>query len=119
MKTFQDLVEEAKKQIREILPDEVAAKHKAGEKFVLIDVREEDEHREARIPFAQNMPRGFLEAEILKHVTDPDAQIICHCGGGGRSALAVKTLQEMGFHNVTSLAGGLRAWKEKGFAVET
>ena len=118
MKTFQDMVAEAKKQIREISVDEVAAKQKIGEEFVLIDVREADDYAGARIPFAKNMPRGYIEAEIVRHVTDPDTQIICHCGGGSRSALATKTLQEMGFRNVASMAGGLRAWKEKGLPVE-
>ncbi len=118
MKTFQDLVAEAKKQIREISAEEVAAKHQSGERFVLIDVREEDEHRESHIPFSKNMPRGYLEIEIAKQITDPDTAIICHCGGGGRSALAAKTLQEMGFRNVASMAGGLRAWKEKSLPVE-
>lgn len=97
----------------------MAAKQQRGEAFVLIDVRQEDEYRQARIPFAVNMPRGFLEAEILKHISDPQAQIICHCGGGGRSALAAQTLQQMGFRNVASMAGGLRAWKALGLPVDS
>ena len=118
MKTFQDLVAEAKKQIREISPEEVATKQRAGEKFILIDVRELEDYQEAHLPFAVNMPRGFLEAEIARHEAGPDTAIVCQCGGGSRSALAAKTLQEMGFRNVASMAGGLKAWKEKGLPVE-
>lgn len=110
MKRYEKLVAEARKNIVEISPAEVAARIQSGA-AVLIDVREQDEWNEGHIPDATHLSRGTLELEIEEAVPDPNAAIICHCGGGGRSALAAESLQKMGYKNVQSMAGGLKAWK--------
>ena len=110
---FEKLVAGAKKKITEISPTEAAAKSKSGE-AVIIDVREKDEWDEEHIPDATHMSRGTIELDIEEKVPDSDAMIICHCGGGGRSALAAENLQKMGYKNVRSMAGGLKAWRAAG-----
>jgi phage shock protein E len=110
---FQKLVAEAKKHITEISPQDAAAKLNSGD-AVVVDVREKDEWDEGHIAGATHMSRGTIELDIEEKVPDPNAMIICHCGGGGRSALAAETLQKMGYKNVHSMAGGLKAWKAVG-----
>ncbi len=110
---FQKLVAEAKKNITEISPQDTAAKLNSGD-AVIVDVRDKDEWDEAHIPGATHMSRGTIELDIEEKVPDPNAMIICHCGSGGRSALAAETLQKMGYKNVRSMAGGLRAWEAAG-----
>ena len=110
---FEKLVAEAKKKITEISPTEAAAKSKSGE-AVIIDVREKDEWDEEHIPDATHMSRGTIELDIEEKVPDSDAMIICHCGGGGRSALAAESLQKMGYKNVRSMTGGFKAWRAAG-----
>jgi rhodanese-related sulfurtransferase len=110
---FEELVAEAKKNITEISPEEAANKLQNHE-AVIVDVREEDEWNEGHIPNAIHLSRGMLELDIEDKIPDPNAVIICHCGGGGRSALAAESLQKMGYKNVRSMAGGLKAWKAAG-----
>jgi rhodanese-related sulfurtransferase len=110
---FQKLVAEAKKNITEISPQEAAAKLKSGEAKI-VDVREQDEWDEGHIPGGIHMSRGTIELDIEEQVPDMNAMIICHCGGGGRGALATESLQKMGYKNVRNMAGGLKAWKAAG-----
>src|SRR6266446_9633529 len=110
---FETLVTKAKRNITETSPADAAAKLNSGE-AVIVDVRDKDEWDEGHIPGALHMSRGTIELDIEEKVPDPNAMIICHCGGGGRSALAAETLQKMGYKNVHSMAGGLRAWKADG-----
>jgi rhodanese-related sulfurtransferase len=110
---FEKLVAEAKKQVTEISPQDAAAKLNTGE-AVVVDVRDKDEWDEAHIPSATHLSRGTIELDIEEKVPDPNAMIICHCGGGGRSALAAESLQKMGYKNVRSMAGGFKAWKAAG-----
>lgn len=110
---FEKLVAEAKKKITEISPSEAAHKLKSGE-AVIADVREKDEWDEEHIPDAIHMSRGTIELDVEEKVPDTNAMIICHCGGGGRSALAAESLQKMGYKNVRSMAGGFKAWKATG-----
>ena len=112
---FEKLVAEAKKKITEISPTEAAAKSKSGE-AVIIDVREKDEWDEEHIPDATHMSRGTIELDIEEKVPDSDAMIICHCGGGGRSALAAENLQKMGYKNVRSMAGGFKSLESRRLA---
>jgi len=107
---YEKLVAEAKKKITEISPQDAAARSKSGE-AVIVDVRETDEWDEAHIPGAIHLSRGTIELDIEDKVPDTNAMIICHCGGGGRSALAAESLQKMGYKNVRSMAGGFKAWK--------
>jgi rhodanese-related sulfurtransferase len=113
-KGFQDLVAEAKRKITEISPSDAAAKAKSGD-AVIVDVREKDEFDESHIPDAVHVSRGLLELEVEDKFPDRNTEIICHCGGGGRSALAAESLQKMGYKNVRSMAGGFKAWKAAGF----
>jgi rhodanese-related sulfurtransferase len=81
---------------------------------VIVDVRDKDEWEEEHIPHAINLSRGTIELDIEEKVANPNAIIITHCGGGGRSALAAESLQKMGYKNVRSMAGGFKAWKAAG-----
>ena len=110
---YKKLVANAKKNIIEISPKEAAAKLQ-NRQAVIIDVRDKDEWEEEHIPKAIHLSRGTIELDIEEKVPDPNANIICHCGGGGRSALAAESLKKMGYQNVRSMAGGLRAWKAAG-----
>jgi rhodanese-related sulfurtransferase len=115
---FEKLVAETKKNITEISPQDAAQKLKSGE-AVIVDVRDKDEWDEEHIPGAMQMSRGTIELDIEEKVPDTNAMIICHCGGGGRSALATESLQKMGYKNVRSMAGGFKAWKSAGLPVTT
>ena len=112
-KGFQELVAEAKKKITEISPTDAASRTKSSD-AVIVDVREKDEFDESHIPDAVHMSRGMLELEVEDKFSDRNTTIICHCGGGGRSVLAVESLQKMGCKNVRSMAGGFKAWKAAG-----
>jgi len=115
---FEKLVADAKKRITEISPQEAAAKTKSSD-AVIVDVREKDEWDESHIPDAVHMSRGTVELEVEEKFPDRNTTIICHCGGGGRSALAAESLQKMGYKNVRSMAGGFKAWKAAGLPTTT
>ncbi|HEU5247574.1 MAG TPA: rhodanese-like domain-containing protein [Candidatus Udaeobacter sp.] len=110
---FEKLVADAKGNITEISSQDAAAKSQSGE-AVIVDVREKDEWDEEHIPDAIHMSRGTIELDIEEKVPDANTMIVCHCGGGGRSALAAESLQKMGYKNVRSMAGGFKAWKAAG-----
>ena len=110
---FEKLVAEAKKNVHEILPQDAATKSQSGE-AIIVDVREKDEWDEEHIPNATHLSRGTIELDIEEKIPDPNALIICHCGGGGRSALAAESLQKMGYKNVHNMAGSFKAWKAAG-----
>ena len=110
---FEKLVAEAKKNITEISPEDAAAKLQDAA-AAIVDVREKDEWDEEHIPNAIHLSRGTIELEIEEKFPDKNAMIVCHCGGGGRSALAAESLQKMGYKNVRSMAGGMKAWKAAG-----
>jgi rhodanese-related sulfurtransferase len=110
---FETLVADAKGNITEISSQDAAAKSQSGE-AVIVDVREKDEWDQEHIPDAIHISRGTIELDIKERVPDTNAMIICHCGGGGRSALAAESLQKMGYKNVRSMAGGFKAWKAAG-----
>jgi rhodanese-related sulfurtransferase len=115
---YEKLVTDAKKKVIEISPDDAAVKLKSGD-GVIIDVRDKDEWDEGHIPGATHLSRGTIEFDIEEKVPDTNAMIICHCGGGGRSALAAESLQKMGYKNVRSMAGGFKAWKAAGLPTTT
>src|SRR5207237_9006888 len=85
----------------------------------LVDVRELDEWEQGAIAGAIHIPRGFLESQIEQKVPDRDRPIVVYCAGGARSAFAAKSLEELGYTDVVSLAGGFTDWKRNGFAVVT
>jgi rhodanese-related sulfurtransferase len=111
---FETLVNEVRPRVRETTVADVRAHHAAGRPFLLIDVREDHEWSAGRLPGATHLGRGILERDIEKLIPDLDTPMILYCGGGYRSALAVDSLQKMGYTQVESLAGGFRAWREAG-----
>jgi rhodanese-related sulfurtransferase len=108
---YKQLVEEAKREIKEIDPAELKSMQQSGRSFTLIDVREPDEVAQGAIAGSVALPRGQLEYKIDTITAEKDQPIVCYCGGGGRSALAAQSLKKMGFRNVMSLAGGYKGWK--------
>jgi len=112
---FLQLVNESKKHVRETNADEVKAKLDRGKKLILIDVREESEFAKDHLPGAIHLSRGVIERDIEKNAPDINTPLVLYCGGGNRSALAAESLQKMGYTNVLSMDGGIRAWREKGF----
>jgi rhodanese-related sulfurtransferase len=112
MPEFKQLVDEVKREVREIPVDTLRTMKAADEDFSLIDVREPDDWQKGTIPGAATIARGVLELNIDQVTTDKNRKIVLYCGGGSRSALAAYMLQRMGFRNVLSLAGGYRGWKE-------
>jgi molybdopterin/thiamine biosynthesis adenylyltransferase/rhodanese-related sulfurtransferase len=113
--TFRDLLRETKGRIREVTVDEVKQQLTASsEPPVLVDIREPDEYEQGYIPGAIHIPRGYLEMRIEEKAPDRSTPVVLYCAGGVRSALAADTLQQMGYHNVSSLAGGFGRWKEVG-----
>jgi phage shock protein E len=112
---FQKLVKDAKARITEISPADASGEIAAG--ALLIDVREQEDWDAAHIPGATHVSRGIIELEIEHVAPALDTSIICHCGGGSRSALVAESLQKMGYTNVKSLAGGFKAWKQAGLPI--
>jgi molybdopterin/thiamine biosynthesis adenylyltransferase/rhodanese-related sulfurtransferase len=114
MPSFQNLLKGIKAEIREIDVQGTKALLDQPVPPVVIDVREQDEYVQGFIPGAVWIPRGFLEQKIEDAVPDRAAPIVIYCAGGTRSALAVRSLVELGYTNVTSMAGGFGAWKRTG-----
>ncbi len=112
---FLRIVDEARKRIKETTVDEVKSKLDKGEKFLLIDVREDNEYAKDHLPGAIHLGKGIIERDIEERVPDLNAPMILYCGGGFRSALAADNLQKMGYTQVISMDGGIRGWREKGF----
>ena len=112
---FLQIVEDAKKRVREVTIDEVKAKLDRGEKFLLIDVREESEFAKDHLPNAVHLGKGVIERDVETRVPDLTTPMVLYCGGGFRSALAADNLQKMGYTNVLSMDGGIRGWREKGY----
>jgi rhodanese-related sulfurtransferase len=124
-KTLDDFVREALRVVSEITPEEGLRRLRQDPSWHFVDVREPDEFAEGHIPGARNSPRGFLEVKAdLEHpkrdpwLADRSRPIVVYCGGGNRSALAARTLQEMGFTQVVSLAEGWKGWSARDYPVE-
>jgi len=111
------LLQQAKKEISEVTPHEVHEKIQEGGGFVLLDVREKEEFNEGHLEDAVFIPRGFLELRVENAIPDKDTPIVVYCAGGVRSALAAKTLKDMGYKNVQSMIGGFNAWKDAKYKV--
>ena len=112
MATFQELLAEAMAAIEEVDAPEAARRHSGG--AILLDVREPDETQSGTVAGALLVPRGMLELQIEQKVADRTQSVVIMCAGGTRSALAAKTMLDMGYTDVTSLAGGFNAWKDAG-----
>jgi rhodanese-related sulfurtransferase len=110
---FLEIVNQARKRIREASVDEVKKELEQGEKFLLVDVREESEFAQDHIPGAVHIGKGVIERDVEQKVPDLATPMVLYCGGGYRSALAADNLQKMGYTNVISMNGGIREWREK------
>lgn len=115
---FLKIVEETKKEIRECSLADVKARLDAGEKFHLVDVREESEFAADHVKGAVHIGKGVIERDIEDKIPDHAAPIVLYCGGGFRSALAALNLKKMGYTNVISMDGGMRGWREAGYPVD-
>jgi rhodanese-related sulfurtransferase len=115
---FLQLVNDAKSRVKETNVPEVKKRLDAGDKFVLVDTREDNEWARGHLPGAIHLCKGIIERDIEAAVPDKSAEIILYCGGGFRSALAADNLQKMGYTKVISMDGGWRVWNESGFPVE-
>lgn len=112
---FLKIVDDARSRIQETTVDEVKAKLDRGDKFLLIDVREESEFAQDHLPGAIALGKGIIERDIERRVPDLNAPMILYCGGGFRSALAADNLKRMGYTQVISMDGGIREWREKAY----
>ena len=112
---FLKIVDDAKSRVRETDVDAVKTRMDHGDKFVLVDVREESEFAKDHLPGAVHLGKGIIERDIEARVPELNTEMILYCGGGFRSALAADNLQKMGYTNVISMDGGIRDWREKGY----
>ena len=112
MPSFRDLLTQAKSEIREVSTAE--AEQLVGDGAVLLDVREADEFEQGAVPGSVFLPRGHLESQVEGRLTDKDRAVVVMCAGGVRSAFAARTLQDLGYADVTSMAGGFNRWKDEG-----
>jgi rhodanese-related sulfurtransferase len=115
---FLQIVSDARGRIREISVAEAKAKMDRGERFLLIDVREESEWARDHLPGAVHLGKGIIERDIEAKVPDLDTPMVLYCGGGYRSALAADNLQKMGYRNVLSMDGGYRDWRGQSLPLE-
>ncbi len=114
---FPDLLASVKREISEITVHEVKAKLSEANEFILLDIREKDEWDEGHLDGATFLPRGFLEVKVEKLLTDKLSPIVVYCAGGVRSALAAKSLNQLGYESVLSMAGGYNEWKNNGYEI--
>ena len=114
-----EFIRQIKSQIAEVDPAEVHAMINGGNGgVVVVDVRESEEMAQGHLPGAQLVPRGYLESRIDGAVPDRSSHVVLYCASGNRSALAAKTLADMGFQHVESMTGGITLWKDRGYKVE-
>ena len=115
---FLKIVQDTKTRIREVTVDQVKAKLDRGERFHLVDVREESEWAKDHLPKAVFLGKGIIERDIEQKIPTTSEEIVLYCGGGFRSALAADNLRKMGYTNVYSMDGGIRDWREKKYPLE-
>lgn len=115
---FLRLVEQTRERIKECTPEDVHARLARGEKFHFIDVREDHEYWIDHAYGASHLSKGIIERDIETIIPDKQAAIVLYCGGGYRSILAADALQQMGYQNVESMKGGIKAWRDANFPLE-
>ena len=114
---FLKIVDDARSRIRETDVASVKKRLEKGEKFILVDVREESEWANGHLPGAIHIGKGVMERDVETKIPDTSSDIVLYCGGGYRSALAADNLQKMGYTNVVSMDGGFRGWTEAGLPI--
>ena len=112
---FLKIVEDARRRVRECSVDDVKKKLDQGQKFLLIDVREDNEWAKDHLPGAIHLGKGVIERDVEGRVPELDTPMVLYCGGGYRSAMAADNLQKMGYTNVISMDGGISGWREKNY----
>ena len=115
---FLAIVNDARSRIRETTVDEIKKRLDGGDKFVLVDVREDREFDADHIPGAVHLGKGIIERDIEAKYPNLATELVLYCGGGFRSAMAADNLQKMGYTNVISMDGGIREWREKSYPLE-
>lgn len=115
MSNFRDLFSRIRAEIEETSPEVVLARLQAGERFELLDVREQDEVQHGLVPGAHHLSRAHFESRVEDVLPDKSAEIVVYCASGVRSAFAAKTLKELGYKNVSNMMGGFNRWKDLGF----
>lgn len=115
---FLEIVNDARTRVTECTIADVQKRLDSGEKFELIDVREESEFAKGHLPGATHLGKGVIERDIEARFPNPETPMVLYCGGGYRSALAADNLQKMGYTKVISMDGGWRGWTEAGLPVE-
>ena len=114
---FLKIVNDARARVKETSVTDVKRRSDVGERFHLIDVREESEWAAGHVAGATHLSKGVIERDIDRMIPDTNAKIILYCGGGYRSALAADNIQKMGYTNVESMDGGWRGWTEAGLPI--
>ena len=115
---FLKLVDQARTRVKECTVADVQRRLARGEKFHLVDVREDHEFAKDHAKGARHLGKGIIERDIETLIPDKQAPIVLYCGGGFRSVLAADALQQMGYANVISMDGGIKAWREAGGPLE-
>jgi adenylyltransferase/sulfurtransferase len=118
MGSYREFLNETKAQIEEVGAERAHELHESAEPPLFLDVREREEWDEGHIPDAVHIPRGWLESRIERAAPDRSRPIVAYCASGNRSAFAAKTLEELGYDDVVSLAGGINDWKRHGYPLE-
>jgi molybdopterin/thiamine biosynthesis adenylyltransferase/rhodanese-related sulfurtransferase len=118
MPSYRDLLQQVKSEIEEVDAARARELAESAEPPLLIDVREPDEWQDGHIPGAVHVPRAYLESRIEAAAPDRSQPVLVYCAGGARSAFAAKSLEELGYENVVSLAGGYTDWKQNGFPTQ-
>ena len=116
---FVRLVNESRVRVNEINVAQVKKRLDAGEKFTMVDVREDNEWARGHIPGAVHLGRGIIERDVENRFPEKNVELVLYCGGGYRSAMSADNLQKMGYTNVSSMDGGWRGWTEAGYPTET
>jgi len=116
---FLKLVNDSKKRVKETNVSDVKRRIDAGERLLLVDVREDNEWAKGHLPNAIHLGRGVIERDIEQRVPDTNAKLVLYCGGGFRSALVADNLQKMGYSNVESMDGGWKGWLDAGLPTAT
>lgn len=115
---FLKIVDDARSRVKECTVADVKKRLDAGEKFQLVDVREDREWTASHLPGAVHLGKGIIERDVETTFPDPATPMVLYCGGGFRSAMAADNLQKMGYTNVISMDGGMRAWREAGYPID-
>ena len=115
---FLKVVEAAKQSVRECTVSDVKARLDRAESFHFVDVREDREYEQDHAAGAIHLGKGVIERDIETVIPNQQEPIVLYCGGGYRSVLAADSIRQMGYNNVISMDGGVKAWREAGFPME-